>query len=204
MADYFKFQWEVDVGGYEIATNRTDEWRELRGRTGQRRKYDPFALGSDGRVLFHILADTKQTPNGYLDFANRFGLLNHSAEPEPLDVWYIAIGSMAVVVENWHEGEWDALEDAYRHHDFAQVSVHLDREPNALRPTLHVSPASLIDALWIQLAEALSSDLKIRKCLRCFKPFPFGTGTARRNTAIYCSPKCQKSHAYAKRQETIK
>ena len=36
-----------------------------------------------------------------------------------------------------------------------------------------------------------------KRCSRCHKSFRYGHGTGKRETAMFCTPKCQKAQAYA-------
>jgi hypothetical protein len=55
---------------------------------------------------------------------------------------------------------------------------------------LKVSPACLLDALWLQLAQA-KSVTTFRDCLECGKSFAVGKGTNRRADAKFCSDECR-------------
>lgn len=199
MSELFKFQWERDPAGYRIID--TDEWgRCIAPSSNHIEHYDPWRIGSESLVLFQILAETPKNEEGYLKFANSYGLLT-GREAEPLDTWYVKIDSLRIAVENWREGEFPVLIDTFSNHGFTQISVRLVEVVGFDRPQLFVTPDTLYTALWIQFAEAISADLKIRECAWCGKPFPYGPGTGRRTTATYCSPKCQKAHSYKKRLE---
>jgi hypothetical protein len=57
---------------------------------------------------------------------------------------------------------------------------------------LKIVPATLRDALWLQLAEALSNGTKMRKCRHCDDWFSAGAGTDRRADAEFCSDEHRK------------
>jgi hypothetical protein len=48
-------------------------------------------------------------------------------------------------------------------------------------------PATLLDALWLQLGQALTADVQFRKCEHCTEFFVAGRGTGRRLDAKFCS-----------------
>ena len=63
---------------------------------------------------------------------------------------------------------------------------------------LKIRPACLLDALWLQVAQAKSVS-KFRKCRRCGEQFRAGPGTNRRADAKFCSVECKTKHFSLKR-----
>ena len=68
-----------------------------------------------------------------------------------------------------------------------KLDVRLVGDPglNSLRFSL--SPRSLLDALWLQLAQKLSAGGVIRQCQHCGGWFEAGPGSGRRFDAKFCS-----------------
>ena len=58
------------------------------------------------------------------------------------------------------------------------------------RLRLKVSPKCLLDALWLQLAQA-SGSASFRECWNCREPFVAGPKGNRRGDAKFCSDKCR-------------
>ncbi len=82
------------------------------------------------------------------------------------------------------------------------VSVGLVKIDQQQRPQLVMRPRSLVAAMWLQYGHWVSlPNVELRRCAYCPNWFAYGPGTRRRKTAIYCSPKCQKAHQYAKMKE---
>jgi hypothetical protein len=73
-------------------------------------------------------------------------------------------------------------------------------------PQLFFQPRTLRDAVYLQFFEDLTTRANLRKCKRpgCGEWFKYGPGTLHRNTAQYCSPKCQNADKYQKRKEGVK
>ncbi len=71
-----------------------------------------------------------------------------------------------------------------------------DREEGRLR--LHLRPASLLGALWLQLARAIDGNADYRRCRVCAAWFELHPDRARTNRA-YCSDAC-RFKAYRGRQ----
>ncbi|WP_438279124.1 hypothetical protein [Nitrobacter sp.] len=61
---------------------------------------------------------------------------------------------------------------------------------------LTVSPASLLDAIWLQFAQA---NVPSRECPQCNKRFLFGAAAGLRKDAKFCSSDCQKRYNSLKR-----
>jgi len=59
---------------------------------------------------------------------------------------------------------------------------------------LQLSPPTLLDALWLQFGQALTSNAQLRQCDHCGKWFEAGVGTGRRADAKFCSSQCQIEH----------
>ena len=63
---------------------------------------------------------------------------------------------------------------------------------------LRFVPRCLIDAIWLQFAEAVCGNKNYRQCLVCGKPFELSPDTAR-TSRLFCSDSC-KMHSYRQRK----
>jgi hypothetical protein len=59
---------------------------------------------------------------------------------------------------------------------------------------LQLQPPSLLDAIWLQFGQALTSNAVLRLCGNCGKWFEAGAGSGRRADAMYCSDRCRVEH----------
>lgn len=82
---------------------------------------------------------------------------------------------------------------------FAGLEVNLDVDPADASLQLRISPASLLDALWLQAVQKLSSGATVRQCRHCGRWFETGGGTGRRVDATFCSKKHQVTFNSLKR-----
>lgn len=73
-------------------------------------------------------------------------------------------------------------------------------ESAILRPMSSTPEQAIEDAL-SAIAERARPRIGVKLCKRpdCGEWFAYGPGTKHRETAVYCSPKCQKAHAYERR-----
>jgi hypothetical protein len=56
---------------------------------------------------------------------------------------------------------------------------------------MHITPASLLDSLWLQLAHAATKNIDYKQCIECSGFFEI-KAKKRRFEKIYCSEKCRK------------
>ena len=67
---------------------------------------------------------------------------------------------------------------------------------------LYVAPTSLLGAMWLQFAEAISEQKDYGRCLLCGKPFEISTAEAgARTNRRFCSDACKNQFHYRKRQQ---
>jgi len=72
----------------------------------------------------------------------------------------------------------------------ANLKASLVKDRASGNAVISFSPTTLLDALWLQLAQALSGGTQFRRCKKCNIPFPVG-GKSRRIVARFCSDKCR-------------
>ena len=149
-----------------------------------------------------------------LAFVENHGLLTRGKEQrvdeilsdaENLRNWIRAISA-----RNW-PGLTNALEaagqdSAFGHGGIGKLGVVFHYQEGMDRPELRFRPGSLLSAIYVQVLMDATGGATLRKCLNpvCPEWFKYGPGTEHRETAIYCSPKCQKAHAYMKLKEKRK
>jgi hypothetical protein len=80
-----------------------------------------------------------------------------------------------------------------------RVTPCLVQDSDSDRPQLRVIPDQLIEAIWMQAAEAISSNRVFRSCRGCRKWLEIARGTAR-TTRLFCSSVC-RNRFYRDKQE---
>ena len=83
--------------------------------------------------------------------------------------------------------------------DSIRVNLHENPADRTQPPLFSITPRSLEDALWLQFKIAVANNTQLQQCTECPTWFAYGTGTGRRKSALYCSPKCSKA-AYRRRK----
>jgi hypothetical protein len=162
--------------------------------------------------LYSIFADAPRTPEGMLDFANRYGLLE-IGEPHrtplgpptragcsvsPVLHEHRALRHAVELLQAGRSAELTKYWNARRGTVLAQVQLKL--APDG-RIQFALTPPSLIQAMWFQLAEAASDGAQLYRCERCGKPFTVGAGTGRRSTSKWCSNACKVAVYQEKKRE---
>ena len=167
-------------------------------------------------AMFREFADVELTPEGVVGFANKYGApfgdtghgysgLPMTAVPgvkmdlmhfgNELEYIYGCIQSMRHAVTQYEAGERSDWVDSG--HPLGRADIRFASVNGSLNLIIH--PDSLMDAMWIQFARLVAGNVQIRKCAQCPVWFPFGTGTKRRKSAIYCSGRCRRA-AYDQRR----
>ncbi len=218
----FTLKWGVDKRGYRIERRapvttgamigRHDGYDCIVRNGGSLAEYDPCKLdGVDG--LWRRLAKTTKTPRGALNFVSTYGFLHRkNAKEETVASIKDAIETARILSALYDKNDWvkvaDWLNEAGRDSMFGlggigRLGIVFRAEQGAERPELNFRPGSLWSAILVQYLDDMSGGAELRECIRpgCPEWFKFGPGTGRRETARYCSPKCQQAHAYKKRKE---
>jgi hypothetical protein len=160
--------------------------------------YKGDRLTIDG--LYHRLADRRSTEKGALDFVRQFGFLKGESS-ESVEFICEQIKIFRHLISLKQSQKWGGIRYwLSRNSEFIRLNPELlAGDP----PEVFFRPSTLLDAIYLQFFEDLSSGANLRLCKRpgCREWFKYGPGTLHRNTAQYCSPKCQNAHKYAKRKE---
>jgi hypothetical protein len=84
----------------------------------------------------------------------------------------------------------------------AQVSPRLVRDAERNRSTLRLVPNSLLGCVWLQFAQAVSSDKGFRRCDQCGLWFELGLPGGRRSR-LFCSGACRTRAHRARREKAL-
>ena len=165
---------------------------------GPARFYDPLKING----LYHRLAECPTTAEGTYDFVRRFGFLGSiDGLSERVEFICNEIRAVRSLLKDKRTRNWERL----RLWIIDNPNIGLLR-PDLLAgdpPELFFRPVTLQDAIYLQFFEDLTTSASLRKCKRpgCGEWFKYGAGTSHRNTAQFCSAKCQNADKYARRKE---
>jgi hypothetical protein len=198
------FTWHRDAKGYRLipekpfparrpGQSRMDQLLAMKtsdiqparivGKGGPLKSYRPLDKFPD---LFKIFVKIPRTPEGVLEFINNFGPLTLSVHGDSVP----AVLDVADMMQKRLRGLSPGLGGRA---DIPLTNLHAwlanDRKTGGMG--LKIAPATLRDALWLQLAQKLSS---VRQCRHCNEWFRAGPGTGRRAHAQFCSDEHRKRY----------
>lgn len=200
------FEWTLDTKGYRL------DGGKIIGNGGPK-QHNRF---KDFPKLYLIFAKIEQTPKGLLDFVNKFGRLTldeldkHGKPVIGEDVRAVLGNaktiSMALEMFSGHIGnppkwppgqpfKYDLPSIGARVQGGipirGQLSAWLVPDPITGVWQLQLRPPTLLDAIWLQFAQAITSNAELRTCGHCGKWFEAGQGSDRRAGAKFCSDECR-------------
>jgi hypothetical protein len=186
----FDFKWYKHAGGYRLIPAKLHRGSVMNVRPddiqpprivpvgGPLQSYRPL---DEFQNLFEHFIRVAKSEDGVLEFVKRFG---------PLTFGGLRKGGEDVppIIDAVEE-----MREVQRRRTTAipleplNVMIITDDEG---RLRLKVSPRCLLDALWLQLAQA-SGSASFRECWNCHEPFVAGPKGNRRGDAKFCSDKCR-------------
>jgi hypothetical protein len=179
LSPFRELTWWRDLKGYRV----WDGGRRIVASGVKEENYKPFQRHQN---LFGEFASIPKTAEGLLDFMTKFGPLTREgldAQGEDVAAGVAAAQSMEQLLQ--------AVERPGPAQLFGERrSIHLTlqiADTGSGRLVASLVPDTLLDAIWLQLAEALSGDAQIRRCLRCGAWFAAGANFGRRRETKFCS-----------------
>ena len=196
MADLLDFEWERARHGFEIAWPRPGDQGsrhaggpQLRPRDDLRERYRPL---DERPALFMEFAEVPQTPEGVLEFANAYGLIESHFGPA-CAFWYPHIDAVAHLVAAWRRKAGKTFVEAWNALPLGICATRLVYRGRGAPPVLAKVPPSLLSAIYLQFGQTVASANDVTQCRWYAAWFVHGTGTGRRRTALYCSDRRRKN-----------
>ena len=155
-------------------------------------------------ALFREFADLELNRVDVLRFVDKYGhpetygTADNLPSGRRLNFLYRRVETMRAIVHFWRQGNIGDLVEHFRLFP-PRSEIKLRLITGRDTPALVIEPMTLLDAMWLQFAQAISDDTQLRQCATCPSWFVHGTGTGRRGSAAYCSDRCRKA-AYDKRK----
>jgi hypothetical protein len=143
--------------------------------------------------LFRIFANTATTPEGVLDFVQRFGSLTwegYDAEKgDQVNLVIYHASRMREFLTPIADGKKSPSVEMGRFQmgSISSLDAAVVWDPVTNAPKWELRPKTLLDALWLQCGQALTSGAQFRQCEHCGTWFEVGRGTGRRADAKFCS-----------------
>jgi hypothetical protein len=207
-----EFEWERDTKGYRLVKAPTDDSRALalsvrfpegfpmppdeerdwliarNGGTLQR-----YRASDDLDLIFREFLNTPTNPEGVKEFTDRWGQMVGPYTAVPVSLPISIIHAMNRFIDGWCEPEKAmrarVLEktlgvDGF---DLGDLKVRLIFDRRTGSPRTQILVPNLATALYLRMAEVLTSDTVLRRCAHCNVLFTAGSGTDRRLDAKFCS-----------------
>src|SRR5262245_25252976 len=185
-----EFDWVRDPKGYRLVETKKGRWVVRNGKGHSPKDFVNYRPLSKTDLLFKIFASTAITPTGVLKFVQDFGPLTWGGwDPNRGDSVELVISNarhMHQVLSCWDTNRRRPSSPlAQPPSATLDAMVIWDPVKKALKWELR--PNTFLDALWVQLAQKLTSNIGIRQCEHCGAWFEAGQGTDRRRDSKFCS-----------------
>jgi hypothetical protein len=188
---------------YEAAS--VEGVRVIRPVGDRRNRVEPFKIEGDDPL--HVrFANLDGSEESCVRFANAYGLLKTQSpnKAEPLDDWKRQIRDIKVLMSGLQlQVDDDApggitLLGTRRKARVELISIGVILVPGSpgKRPKLSLEPATLLDAMHLELGLRLTTEGSLQSCKQCGRWFERGTTKARRSIAVFCSVKCKNRFHY--------
>ena len=189
------FVWMRDRKGYHLEDAKPPHPQRVVRNGGNDEKLETYRPLDRMDRLFVAFANTATSPNGVLEFVRKYGSLTwagtDSTKGDGVDLVISSAESMRQILgyssgDRKRPAKRPPLDEGPTH---LGITVHgsiiLDVKTGL--PKLQLSPNTLDDALWLQLAQELAGGCYLRRCEHCGDWFETGAGTGRRLDAKFCS-----------------
>jgi hypothetical protein len=185
-----EFDWPRDPKGYRLSeTSSPKTLRVMRNGKGYKPEdFEPCRLPSSTGALFMIFANIARTPQGVLDFVQRYGPLTY-------DGWDANRGDdVNLVISNadhmhqllrYSSGNKDRF-PPFQASRASSIDARVIWDPATKGPKWELRPKTLLDALWLQVGQRLTASA-FRQCEHCCEWFEAGRGKGRRAGSKFCS-----------------
>jgi hypothetical protein len=179
------FSWWKDPKGYHL-----NDTRSLVVRNGVRGDELVHCQPLDSsQTLFRIFANEATTPEGVLDFVQRYGPLTYGGNDDGDGVGEV-IRRAEIMRDTlkWVSGQpRRRMDEETFFGPGVPLFARLDWDRKSRSAVWKFSPSTLIDGLWLQFGQAVTRGVQIRTCMHCGDLFETGLGTGRRLDAKFCS-----------------
>jgi hypothetical protein len=201
MASLFHLDWPIDPDGYRISGSADGAVIVRNG--GDLITQTPLEVPGLCRRL--AACDTYAD---LCEFVGKYGFLTGpERDSEPLELLSSARAvakGLTEAPDNMSIGAFLDAAPLLIPNGFGVVNVQFDEFDERMRPKLKFRPANLYQGIMLQFLEEVGQPMRHCKRPGCPEWFTYGPGTDHRETALYCSPKCQNAHTYDKRKQKLR
>jgi hypothetical protein len=186
-----------------MPTLKFGSWRDRKGyhrdkfgrvlRNGKEHKDLELCYPLSSPDLYLSFANTCTTPDGVVNFVSQYGpVTTRGNDIYRCDTVRKVVHQAKLMQEVWKRSaggqQWPKdWTKSLRITAFSSIDATVVWEPVSRLPRWYLRPKFLLDALWLQLGQALTRRALIRQCEKCGTWFEAGRGTGRRADAKFCS-----------------
>jgi hypothetical protein len=177
-----EFSWYRHIAGYRLKDGRVvAKGDEVQG-------YRPL---DDFSTLYKMFADQCRSEKGVIEFINKFGPLS----TDPGELIQKKVLGLRGIFGTRGDRVRDVIDNAKLMNrqlagamipQLPLTNIEAVLVPDVGTVRLKLSPSRLIDAIWLQMAQSISSGRDARSCKLCGIPFEVGPGSGRRLDAVFC------------------
>jgi hypothetical protein len=182
-----EFDWVRDPKGYRLEGARST--RVVRNGKGHTPKdFEHCRPLSSTDSLFRIFVNMATTPAGVLEFVQRYGpLTSHEGDDVRLVISNAEHMRQLLLYFSGNEKRPHLAASRHQATQSATINAQVIWDPATMAPKWELRPNTLLDALWLQLGQALTRGGRISQCQHCGTWFEAGRNTGRRLDAKFCS-----------------
>ena len=187
-----EFDWERDPKGYRLVEDARSTRVVRNGKGHAPKDFEHCRPLSATDSAFRIFANIATTPAGVLEFVQRFGPLTAAGRDanHGEDVRLVISNALGLrQLLRYFSGNEKRPHLATSRFQATQP-ISLDAQviwdPVSMVPRWELRPKYLLDALWLQLGQALTSGGRISQCQHCGSWFEAGRKTGRRLDSKFC------------------
>jgi hypothetical protein len=184
-----EFDWMRDPKGYRLV-KATRVVRNGKGRPSKGLEFCKPLSATDS--LFRVFVHLATTPDGVLEFVQRYGPLTWDGwdENNGDDVRLVISNAehmrQLLLYFSGNEKRPHLAASRYQATQQALINAQVIWDPATMAPKWELRPNTLLDALWLQLGQALTRGGRISQCQHCGNWFEAGRNTGRRLDAKFC------------------
>jgi hypothetical protein len=152
----------------------------------------------ENQKLYLAFAELDGSVDACLEFARAWGLLTQmpkAGAAEPLSLWRTEIKRLKWGLNNAVPRRFKSANSRRLSIPVGQLNVELISRDPGRRPLLWIEPASLLDSMRWQFAQARANGASGRACAQCGKSFEVSTH-GKRVMSRFCSDPCRNRHHY--------
>jgi hypothetical protein len=183
-----EFDWVRDPKGYRLVQDARSTRVVRNGKGHAPKDFELCRPLSATDAAFRIFANIATTPAGVLKFVQQFGPLTSDGwDPNKGDDVHLVISNAKHMGQIFQNMSGNAKpRNPFQATQSSSLEAQVIWDPATMISKWELRPRTLLDALWLQLGQALTCGGRISQCQHCGNWFEAGRKTGRRLDAKFC------------------